>query len=251
MSSMLESQKYLRSSAVEDGGYSSVRFEVGNDLNLIRDSEGLVLWLPLDDGAGTVAMDKSNSGNNFRFQGSPQWLSSGKIGGALSFTVSNYILITRPTNNSLEFPGNLTFSFWYKTTSTAANNNWMIVKGPPSAGCISVANQGYDIYFNASGTAIRWLDLCGPIGTATNPTKSLSNLNDGNWHHVVSQRDGGTTRFYFDGSLQATASFAGDTTGTSDVSIGGANFVGQMDEVRFYKRALSASEILTLYNSSR
>ncbi|MFD0575578.1 LamG domain-containing protein [Dactylosporangium darangshiense] len=84
--------------------------------------------------------------------------------------------------------------------------------------------------------------------------QSASAYNDGQWHHVVLQRDGGTLRLAVDGGTVAEAAAppgsvtAGKEFGVYGIHIGqrvdGADrFVGTVDDVRVYRRALSAAEL--------
>ena len=80
-------------------------------------------------------------------------------------------------------------------------------------------------------------------------------MNDGNWHHLafVQKNNGG--QMYLDGSLEQTD----DSNGKVNLSLtlktymGGdlrdynRYYSGKIDDLRIYSRALSASEIQTLY----
>lgn len=93
-------------------------------------------------------------------------------------------------------------------------------------------------------------------------------FSDNVWHHAVFTLEGNssnqyTLKIYVDGVLQSSGGVtnktfdAGDFTSDAEMNIGwwdnpwGANFefTGLMDEVAFYKRSLSAAEILALYNN--
>jgi len=77
------------------------------------------------------------------------------------------------------------------------------------------------------------------------------------WHHVVIVNDQIETRAYIDGIEEPGAIYAGShLTPSNDLAnmrIGswnhstGREFMGTLDEVRIYNRALSASEIYKLY----
>ena len=83
----------------------------------------------------------------------------------------------------------------------------------------------------------------------------------GQWVHLVGTYDGTTVRLYVDGAeafaTGHTGSFISDAPG---VVIGGAHndgtgtvtegLAGKVDEVRLYGRALSASEVVALYNAT-
>jgi hypothetical protein len=86
---------------------------------------------------------------------------------------------------------------------------------------------------------------------------SSSTLSDNNgWHHVALAYDGSHVTFYVDGvadpSLSANqsslASFTNAVLNIGYSDNGLDRFVGDIDEVRIYNRALSASEISALYN---
>jgi alpha-tubulin suppressor-like RCC1 family protein len=85
---------------------------------------------------------------------------------------------------------------------------------------------------------------------------SSSAVTDTNWHHIAVTKLGSSAVFYIDG-LPASGPINYNTSYsfTTSISIGsrgdalGGTFWGMIDEPAIYKRALSSSEILTLYNS--
>jgi alpha-tubulin suppressor-like RCC1 family protein len=85
---------------------------------------------------------------------------------------------------------------------------------------------------------------------------SSSTVTDTNWHHIAVTKVGNSAIFYIDG-LPASTPIPYNTSFSfsSSISIGsrgdalGGTFWGMVDEPAIYKRALSSSEILTLYNS--
>ena len=88
---------------------------------------------------------------------------------------------------------------------------------------------------------------CSPARTSRPPAPASSPLNT--WSHLAMTWDTGTLRLYVNGtqvsSRSATSSL---TTGTGPLRFGGDSFAnewfaGQIDELRLYHRALSASEI--------
>jgi hypothetical protein len=69
------------------------------------------------------------------------------------------------------------------------------------------------------------------------------------WHHLTAVGSGASTVYYIDGVNVGTASFKS----TSQISYignfqGGGQQFGTIDDVRIYNRALSTSEISTLFN---
>lgn len=85
---------------------------------------------------------------------------------------------------------------------------------------------------------------------------STSQIRDTSWHHVAVTKTGNTVRYFADGNLVTTVS----TTATFDLNgpyaIGGLGapfagvyygFLGNIDELTVYSRALSAGEINAIY----
>ncbi|MDB6065707.1 MAG: hypothetical protein JWR26_1915 [Pedosphaera sp.] len=80
-----------------------------------------------------------------------------------------------------------------------------------------------------------------------------SNYTDGNWHHIAATYDGTTKRIYVDGLLAGFApqmgslAFSGSLSGigASPISGGSEFFNGQIDEVRIWSVARSATDILS------
>jgi len=83
-------------------------------------------------------------------------------------------------------------------------------------------------------------------------------LNDGKWHHVALSFQSGFTngaQVYVDGSAVGSPFTYGISNNGYDATIGGAsnvstqNFIGSIDEVRFWNEARSATEIASFINA--
>ena len=79
---------------------------------------------------------------------------------------------------------------------------------------------------------------------------------DTDWHHVAVTKNGGTVTFYLDGvGATVPGSYDPGFSFTTNLSIGIRQdtlqnaFPGLIDEVGFHNRALSAVEILAIYNA--
>jgi hypothetical protein len=76
---------------------------------------------------------------------------------------------------------------------------------------------------------------------------------DNKWHHLVTTTDGVSVRFYVDGVLMGSAASPdvyGDLIANYYLGYGavaGKYWYGAMDDVRFYSRTLSASDVAALY----
>jgi hypothetical protein len=94
--------------------------------------------------------------------------------------------------------------------------------------------------------------------SATN-TDGKGGIESNQWIHLAFtfepvDASNNTVKIYKNGLEIATS---GNTTGqirnniTPDLNIGGNSFSGIMDEIKFYKRALTASEISAIYNAEK
>ena len=87
----------------------------------------------------------------------------------------------------------------------------------------------------------------------------LTNVSDGQWHHVVSVRKGDTLILYVDGKNDGSKSGAGtaNISNSAEFRIGlssicnSTNNGNSIDEYRVYNRALTPAEIQRLYNMGK
>jgi hypothetical protein len=194
----------------------------------------LIGWWKLDEGAGTICKDSSGLGNDGKFgtPGNPKWV-AGKFGGGV-YLDGNYSHInidavakSMPTNN------NITISAWINTTATVEGN---VIGGNESGG-------GHDFIFGMSSTGQLLIE-------ADSARYYGSGLNNGQWHMITYVRSGTTATLYIDGVQVGTETPSGDPHREVQWSIGqewdtnpSDEFVGTVDDVRFYKRALTVAEI--------
>ena len=86
---------------------------------------------------------------------------------------------------------------------------------------------------------------------------STAGVTDTNWHHVAVTTSGGTVVFYVDGVPYPYGNYNPTYQFTTSAAISGradnlnannnASFLGSIDEVSVYNRALSANEIFAIY----
>ncbi|MBT7881420.1 MAG: LamG domain-containing protein, partial [Flavobacteriaceae bacterium] len=78
------------------------------------------------------------------------------------------------------------------------------------------------------------------------------------WVHIAAVRDNSVLKLYINGSLEASVTLTADTqvSSSTTLDIGGfqfgagtiySDFIGKMDQVRVFQKALSSSEVSTLY----
>ncbi len=147
------------------------------------------------------------------------------------------------TNNSLQTAnGDRTIAAWVKPSTLSAGNMTIAGWGNDSGGLLSeimILGTTGRIQFHGNGADI------------TSTTSIVINT----WSYVVYTLTGGTVRFYINGSLDATTGSVTLNTSTVNCKIGrqpdfnGQYFRGLIEQVGIWSRALSQSEVTTLYSS--
>lgn len=252
LASTLESQKYLKQSALVDGGSDLARLEVGSDLGLWANASGLSAYWNLDEGTGTSAADSSGNGNNGTLISSPSW-TAGKIGNALTFNGSNYVNAGNGT--SVNITGPLTVAAWIKTTQSSGE-----IATKYKYRLLGSSYYGYTLNLGSSKglfTAYCGTDCSSPSASSAN------NVDDGAWHYVVGVFDGSRVVTYADG-VPGTSQLWSDSLAVGDnnffigarrasagIGLPDIFFNGTIDDVRLYNRALSATEIQAYYNATK
>ena len=215
-------------------------------MNVAIPTVGLIDYWAFDETNGLTAFDSSGSGNHgvlIQFSNRV----AGVWGNALSFNGTNGYVTA--TNN---LGGDFTISMWIKSTQVfPQTDNTFAGSGLFFSDVAGVHN---DFVLggtrNATGTN-RLSFFTGNPGSSLNGTRDIAN---GKWTHVavVRTKATGERRLFVNGVLDAV-NFAGTNLLTDNpaVSLGGnfgngQYFLGQMDEVRVYNRALADAEVTSL-----
>ena len=165
----------------------------------------------------------------------------GKYGQAAVFNGSNSY-ITVP--NLAGFTNyNFTMSFWFNSTSTAAQY-FIDFRNP------IYMEFGYDIGSGAYNNTYSFV-----LYTGTQyAIHSSADLRDGNWHHIAVTYDGATLKMYIDNATPITSTINDNTqyAGTGNViggAVGGSAIMdGKIDQLRIFTSELSSSQVAQLYN---
>ena len=140
--------------------------------------------------------------------------------------------------------GEFSIMMWINTTSSATSHilQQRDITGYNGEYIVELKNNG-KIRFWTYNNGYKWI------------VTSSSAVNDGSWHHLalVQKNNGG--QMYLDGSLEQTDNSSGKVylDSTLKTYMGGdlrdynRYYSGKVDDLRIYSRALSASEIQTLY----
>jgi len=198
----------------------------------------LVLNLPFSEGYGSIARDRSLYGNHGTIYGA-SWVDEG-----LSFDgVDDYVEV--PHSTSLDMTDELTLAAWiYSSVDFPASA--MVVARPPE--------NSWGIIFNV---ALRPMFMVRNTDLFSYLLELSFDLSLNTWYHVVGTfKRNDVARLYLNG-IEKESTPVSDFAllqSNNNVLIGSempdsSYFSGVIDEVRIYKRALSAQEILKVYNA--
>lgn len=226
-----------------------------------RPEPGLVLYLPFDEGEGTITKDLSLCGNhgNLKTPNGPTW-STGRVGKCLSFDGTDDYVDCGHNASLSDIVNNFTMELWANPSAThqidqesttgtagtsgqkyaigAAHGSEAWGEGHAGAG-ISIGTNGVSVYEHASSYMPALLVYSGSIT---------------GWNHIVIAYTNKQPKLYLNGNLVRTGLTSPkdyvhpglrDSDGIGGMSYGFFN--GLIDEVRIYNRALSANEVMAHY----
>ncbi len=217
------------------------------DLAYRRSPSSLIHWWPGNGNAqdviggqnGTLqngaALTAAHVGQGFTFDGVDDYVSAGTSAG--NFGTNDFAV-----------------DFWINTASA---RHEAIISKRPSCGAASM----FDIRMGAPSLGAGILDLeAYSDGVGSDPLKISTTvpINDGAFHHIAFVRRATDVFAYVDGVLNATIATAGVTSISNAASLwmGRSDcigvdttqyFTGQLDEIGFHNRAISADEIRSIF----
>ncbi len=203
----------------------------------------LVGWWNFNEGDARDISGYNNHGNIVgatHVDGVP-----GTGGSALEFNgSSDYVDVGKTI---LPAQGNWTFSVWVNVPQnpSGSEHGSIFLQGASASGLF----YAYTTYGTADGH-LRW------NGVGSTQILVGSDIRGTGWRNIALQRENNNYRLYLDGEVDAFGSNSGDiNTGNMlfghGGSGGGRELNGKLDDVRIYSRALSASEIQTLYAQTK
>ncbi|MEM3579288.1 MAG: LamG domain-containing protein [Candidatus Bathyarchaeia archaeon] len=197
-----------------------------------------VLCLPLDEGQGTIAYDKSGKGNNGTIYGA-SWV-DGKYGKALSFDGTGYVLIN---SNAVFDLSEMSVALWFNAANLSVSE---IIIGKNITG-----SYNWQLYRLSSWSAgvLDWLHYYTKTDDSTGALLLSLTLQTNTWYHTVFIiKPNGYYEVWLNGArvrYGTVANFQSWRISTSWIKIGPA-FIGLTDEIRVYNRALSETEVQRL-----
>ena len=212
---------------------------------------GLIGYWHFDKGTSTVAYDATGHGIHGALQGSPTWTSASgcKSGECLTFNGSNNYVVS---SSSLNISGDADFTMcaWIKWTDGSWSTNYPSFMGNNSTG---VTGEGLSFTVKDGRPAVDFWN---------NRFRATNALDVNTWYHVCGTKASGNistnTILYVNGAPVSGSIEGSDSTPdiTESFAVAGRLdatrwFKGIIDEVRFYNRVLSATEIEKIYNDLR
>jgi hypothetical protein len=186
---------------------------------------------------------------------------SGEVGQAFIFDgVSGYVKI--PNSASLDAPSQLTIDFWMNVDPAQP-------MGTKVVGLVTSDFYGFEIATAETKLGVQFFvstDGGGHFVSTSDLSTSGAAFPAGEWHHIAGVYDGAKVQLYLDGqALGSPAPVTGQISpmlASSFVAIGSSDgrttcgtcfgvrrFKGMIDEVDYFNRALSASEIAAVYTA--
>jgi hypothetical protein len=175
---------------------------------------------------------------------------SGKVGLAFSFDgMNDYVRVN--DSASLDVATGHTFTLWLKIASFPSSEDYVLMDKWASA----FEDKLLAIHHADRKVVYYLFDTFGGSGL-----ESTTALEPNVWYHIAATYNGSTANIYINGQLDATKTASGDVADSSGNLYFGYNpdrayegwfayFRGQLDEIGWFDRALSSSEIETIYKA--
>jgi hypothetical protein len=212
-------------------------------------TEGIVLYLPFDEGSGTKAKDWSANGFTATIEGA-KW-TKGQFGGALQFSGSDQ-WVEVAYDEKFNILEGITIGAWVTGNVPFA---------PEWRGILNAKKSTYGPYLLQTGGA-----SCGELGIyfagAWTWLRTVQSLERAKFHHIVGTYDQKSgMHIYYDGKLDDGAGSPGAKKGKLDPNtaeglvighnygLAGRFWDGVIDEVVLYNRGLSEAEVAELYKN--
>lgn len=210
---------------------------------------GLISWWPGDENANDII------GGNLGTLQNGTTFATGKVGSSFSLDgVDDNVVIGNPANLRLQ---DFTIDAWIKLNTLSIDGFTERIAG------YSIGGYGFflagPVVVNPNGaTAVRQLSL---DKAGFDMVAAPLAVNDLGWHHVAVTKNGGTVIFYLDGVSGAAergglpiASYDPGFVFNTNFMLGNLDgqvqpFPGLLDEVEVFNRALSSTEIQSIYSA--
>ena len=231
-----------------DGGTGLSEIVLHGQGVCVAPPSGMVGWWPGEGNANDII----GSNNGTLENGST--FATGKVGQAFSFNGTNQSVSVADSSSLRLGAGEITLDAWVSAPSGSTFRTIVAKVNPVSP------FQNYYLRIDDDNTAEFGAFDCGTLfcgfrAPGRLPVKSTSIVADNTFHHVAGvRRSTGSMEIYVDGVLQNTiVNLVTNTDSSAPLGIGGVIGIqflqGLIDEVEIYNRALSASEIQSIFSA--
>jgi hypothetical protein len=240
-----------RSLGVAEINYLKHRHLNGNE-------DGLVALWHFDENSGTVAGDAAGHGYTGTLVNSPAWVASSApllfnqvSSNALKFDGINGYVQVAHANDLNSYP--FTATAWFRTTNTASVPAGTY-QGIASK-CVDGVADGWSLGLQ-DGHLRGFFYINGSLANKAIDASSAASVTDGSWHHAALVVDGSGGKLFLDGNVVGSSAWTvpgAAPTSTTPLQIGRyynyvAHFLGAIDEVTVWSRALAATEVQSFKN---
>ena len=218
------------------GGLKTATFSIANntlyknpyDVTLQGKAVGLAAYYPFSGNAN----DESGNGKNGTVSGATLTTDRfGNANSAYSFNGQNAIITTTPGH--------------FASDNKVTVSLWVNVPGPSNL-------TEYFVYHNSDFGVWQDGNQMGLAISHPSTNSAGGTITYGVWHHFAGTFDGSIIRTYIDGILTGVTDWPGPLSDYGEELTFGyfnnAYWQGELDDIRIYGRALSASEIQALYS---
>jgi hypothetical protein len=208
-------------------------------VNSALPTQGLVAYYPFSGNSN------DESGNNRNLTNYGATLIADRFGNANSAYSFDGVSSYLQANGYPALLTTFTYAAWIKLNDSGGN-------GGRNFGCYGTQSQGVSTWDVASSVEARWISVFDMRNNVFSTTQVIGNQ----WAHIVMVYAETTRSIYIDGTLSAgpqNISTPIQSQTSYNLRIGrhingSMPFLGMIDDVRVYSRALSLSEIQQLYH---
>jgi len=209
----------------------------------------LVGWWKMDETSGTTIADSSGNGNDGTIENAPTPI-AGVIGGAWEFHGTGAAnnqgdRIRVPNSDTLDINSNISICLWIRPDAEDPEGAGMETAAMCKALSGASPSWSFQVRYGWGGPQ--------PYMAFTFNTSPRAwafvgqNLEQGEWAHIACAHDGATLTSYLNGVEAESTAMGAITSSPTPVLIGsdgwGSDWIGGIDDVRIYKRGLTAEEI--------